>query len=205
MNGLIYIAEHFNVRQIWTNNEDRNTFGYRTLMNVIAQEDITVPKFENLARQQMINGVALNILYPQVDFLNKKAADKWRNSNNNSLVVRISLGSISFLFPGDITTEAESELVRISPLNLSSTVLLAPHHGSRSSSTIPFLDSVDPQIVVISAGWKNRFRFPHPDVLKRYNHRGYRIFRVDTLGAVTLITDGQNLAIKPFFQITGRD
>jgi competence protein ComEC len=58
---------------------------------------------------------------------------------------------------------------------------------------------------VISAGWKNRFRFPHPDVLKRYNHRGYRIFRVDTLGAVTLITDGQNLAIKPFFQITGRD
>jgi competence protein ComEC len=91
MNGLIYIAEHFNVRQIWTNNEDRNTFGYRTLMNVIAQEDITVPKFENLARQQMINGVALNILYPQVDFLNKKAADKWRNSNNNSLVVFFSI------------------------------------------------------------------------------------------------------------------
>ena len=199
MNGLIYIAAHFNVRQIWTNNEDRNTFGYRTLMNVIAQEGITMPRFENLARQQKINGVALNILYPQVDFLKKKASDKWRNSNNNSLVVRISMGSISFLFPGDITTEAENELVHLSPMNLSSTVLLAPHHGSRSSSTKPFLDSVDPQIVVISAGWKNRFRFPHPDVLKRYNHRGCRIFRVDTHGAVTLITDGQNLAIKPFY------
>jgi competence protein ComEC len=205
LNGLIYIAEHFNVRQIWTNNEDRNTFGYRTLMSVVAQEDITMPKFENLARQQMINGVALNIIYPQADFLKKKAADKWRNSNNNSLVVRVSLGSISFLFPGDVTTKAENELVHIAPVNLSSTVLLAPHHGSRSSSTVPFLDSVDPQIVVISAGWKNRFRFPHPDVLKRYSHRGCRIFRIDTHGAVTLITDGQNLAVKPFLQISEQD
>jgi competence protein ComEC len=205
MNGLIYIAAHFNVRQIWTNTEDRNTFGYRTLMNVVAQKDISMPRFENLARQQKINGVALNILYPQVDFLKKKAFDKWRNSNNNSLVVRISMGSISFLFPGDITTEAENELVHISGVNLSSTVLLAPHHGSRSSSTIPFLDSVDPQIVVISAGWKNRFRFPHPDVLKRYNQRGCRILRMDTHGAVALITDGQNLAIEPFLQISERD
>ena len=121
------------------------------------------------------------------------------------MVVRISLGSISFLFPGDIAAQAEKELVHTAPENLSSSVLLAPHHGSRSSSTMPFLDSVDPQIVVISAGWKNRFRFPHTDVLKRYNLRGCRIFRIDTHGAIRMITDGQDLAIEPFFQVTQRD
>jgi len=205
LNGLIYIAEHFNVRQVWTNSEKRDTFGYRTWMNVIAQKNIYVPNFEDLPRQHEINGVALNILYPQNDFRERKATDKWRNANNNSLVVRLSLGSISFLFPGDIMAEAEKELVHISSANLTSTVLLAPHHGSRSSSTIPFLDSVDPQIIVISSGWKNRFGFPHPDVIKRYNHRGYQIFRTDTLGAVTLATDGQRLSMTPFIAaISGR-
>jgi competence protein ComEC len=200
MNGLIYIAENFKVRQVWTNNESRNTVGYRTFIKIIAQKGIRMPKFENLVREQVINGVNLSILYPQKDFLKKIATDKWRNSNNNSLVARISLGSISLLFPGDISAEAEGELVRTSARDLSSTVLLAPHHGSRTSSTQSFLDCVDPQIVVISAGWKNRFYFPHPDVLKRYQKQDCRIFRLDQHGAVTLVTDGQNLAVKPFLK-----
>lgn len=198
MNGLIYIAENFNVRQVWTNNEERDTSGYRALMNVIAQNEITVPPFGDLPRRQLINGVVLDILYPRIDFREKKSVDKWRNSNNNSLVIRVSLGSISFLFPGDIMAEAENELVQISPAQLASTVLLAPHHGSRSSSTIPFLESVAPHIVVISSGWKNSFRFPHPDVVKRYNRRGYRLFRTDFHGAVTFTTDGRQLSITPF-------
>ena len=135
---------------------------------------------------------------PSDNFLEKKAEDKWRNTNNNSMVIRVSLGSISFLFPGDIMAEAEKELVDISQTKLASTVLLAPHHGSKSSSTASFLDRVAPQIVAISSGWKNRSKLPHTALLQQYRRRGYQIYRTDTSGAITFITDGEQLSVEPF-------
>jgi competence protein ComEC len=198
LNGLIYIAEHFKVQKMWTNSEARDTLGYRKLMGVIARRGIVLPDFEQLPRKQIVNGVEINVLYPPDDFIEKKGSDKWRNTNNNSMVIRVSLGSISFLFPGDIMAEAEKELVDISQTKLTSTVLLAPHHGSRSSSSELFLDGVAPQIVAISSGWKNSFKFPHTAVLQQYRQRGYQVFRTDTCGAITFITDGDQLAVEPF-------
>ncbi len=92
---------------------------------------------------------------------------------------------------------AEKELVRIASGDLKSSVLLAPHHGSRTSSTDLFLDRVDPGIVVISAGWKNRFRMPHESVLKRYEARGCRVYRTDLHGALLLVSDGQGIRVEP--------
>jgi competence protein ComEC len=198
LNGLIYIAEHFNVQRVWTNNEVRDTFGYRTLMDIIAKENIQIPAFQHLPHKQTIHGVELDILYPRVDFLKKKVTEKWRNTNNNSLVIRVAIGSVSFLFPGDIMAEAERELVETCGPQLVSTVLMAPHHGSKSSSTDIFLDSVAARVVVISCGWKSRYKFPHFKVLQRYRQRGGQIYRTDIHGAVSFITDGQDLLIKPF-------
>jgi competence protein ComEC len=198
LNGLLYIAEHFNVQDMWTNSEARDTLGYRKLMGVVDKRGIVSPNFRQLPRKQIIHGVEINILYPADNFLEKKGVDKWRNTNNNSMVIRVSKGSISFLFPGDIMAAAEKELVAISRAKLASTVLLAPHHGSISSSTPPFLDHVAPQIVVISSGWKNSFRFPHKAVLQQYRRRGYQVFRTDTCGAITFITNGENLIAKSF-------
>jgi competence protein ComEC len=198
LNGLIYIAEHFNVQTIWTNNEGNHTIGYQKFMEIVASKNIQAPEFRNLPRKQSINGVDLSIIYPQKNFLDKKVAENWRNLNNNSLVIRISFGSTAFLFPGDIMAEAERELVHISENAITSAVLLAPHHGSSSSSTNLFLDKVDADVVIISSGWQNRAGFPHAAVLQSYRDRGLRIFRTDTNGAITLITDGQQLLIKPF-------
>jgi competence protein ComEC len=135
-------------------------------------------------------------MYPPADFLNKKVFEKWRTVNNNSLVLKVSFGQMSFLFPGDIMAEAEKELVRSAGANLACNVLLAPHHGSRTSSTAAFLDLVQPDVVVVSSGWKNRFRFPHPAILDAYKKRGSRIFRTDLNGAVYLTTDGKKLTAK---------
>jgi competence protein ComEC len=198
LNGLLYITENFNVRQIWTNGETRDTLGYCSLMDIIAAKNIQFPGFGSLPDRGMIHGVGFNILYPQIDFIEKKARDKWRNSNNNSLVIRISFGAVSFLFPGDIMAAAERELTQMTNSQLDSTVLMAPHHGSRTSSTDVFLDAVNPQICVISCGWKSRYKFPHPEVLQRYDRRGYRTYRTDSHGAVTFITDGRELAVRPY-------
>lgn len=197
LNGLIYIAEHFNVKNVWTNNETSNTFGYKKFMEVIEKNNIQMPGYKEIARIHDINGVCIDILYPPVDFIDKRKIESWRNINNNSLVIKVVFGSKSFLFPGDIKARAEAELVATAGDRLKSTVLMAPHHGSRSSSTEPFLEKVNPEVVIISSRWKSRFGFPHPPVIKRCKERGCRILGTARHGAITISTDGQTLVVSP--------
>jgi competence protein ComEC len=96
---------------------------------------------------------------------------------------------------------AEKELVRIAGNELATTVLIAPHHGSRSSSSETFLDAVKPQVIIISSGRQNRFNLPHPEVIKRYEDRGCTIYRTDKNGAVRMATNGRHLKIKPFVSL----
>jgi competence protein ComEC len=198
LNGLIYISEHFNVKTIWTNGEPHTTSGYRKFQDIIALKRIDMPDFKKLDRLQKINGVEVRLLYPPADFMASKASDKWRKTNNNSLVLKVSFDNISFLFPGDILRKAEKELVALAGAELTCDVLLSPQHGSRSSSSNIFLAAAQPDVVVISAGWKNRFRFPHPSVVEAYQQNGCRIFRTDLNGAIIMETDGRKLTAKSF-------
>ncbi|UCH19572.1 MAG: ComEC/Rec2 family competence protein [Deltaproteobacteria bacterium] len=198
LNGLAYIARHFNVKNVWTNNEARNTSGFRQFMNAIVENKIKLLNFHDLSRLHEIEGVMLKILYPPKDFLKKRKKDIWRTPNNNSLVVKAIFGSKSFLFPGDILARAEKELVSLAGNELKSTVILTPHHGSISSSTRQFLEKVNPEIAVISAGWKNSFHFPHPEVLSRYTEMGCSVLRTDIQGAVRFTTNGKTLTVTPY-------
>ena len=76
LNGLIFVARHFNVKTIWTNNETRSTSGYRQLQNIIAQKMIDLPDFQHMPRQQLINGVEFCFLYPPADFFGAKSEPK---------------------------------------------------------------------------------------------------------------------------------
>lgn len=197
LNGLIYIAENFHVKNVWTNHETANTFGYRIFMETIKKNNIQMPAYNKITGVHDINGIHIDVLYPPVDFIEKKEIETWRNLNNNSLVLKVSLGATSFLFPGDIKARAEYELISTAGDKLKSTVLLAPHHGSRTSSTEPFLGKVNPEVVIISSRWKSRFGFPHPSVLKRYNKKECRVLETAHNGAVSMRTDGRTLTITP--------
>jgi competence protein ComEC len=153
---------------------------------------------EELSATKSINGIGFRVLYPPTDFLQRKTKDPWRTLNNNSLVLKVSFDRVSFLLTGDIETEAEKEITGLRGKALKSTVLLVPHHGSKTSSSPGFLESVDPAIAVISAGWKNRFGFPLQSVLKRYEGRGCKVFRTDLDGAITIATDGTDVKVRPF-------
>jgi hypothetical protein len=77
-------------------------------------------------------------------------------------------------------------------------VLLVPHHGSRSSSSATLLAAVQPKEAIISCGWQNRYRLPHPDVLRRLEACGARIWRTDWHGAITVTIDADGVAVTPF-------
>ncbi len=201
LNGLLYIAEHFNVKDVWSNNERVNTIGYQNFINTLKTKKINTPVFDKIPKTYNINGVEFTILYPPSDFLVKKEKDRWRDTNNNSLVIKVRLGACSFLFPGDIMAKGERELAGIAGDGLKSMVLVAPHHGSRTSSTRKFLNKIQPETVVISAGFKSRYGYPHQSVLNRYQNKGYRVFRTDMQGAVEMISDGKSLTINPTIRV----
>jgi competence protein ComEC len=197
LNGLTYIAEHFNVKNAWTNGETSRSKGYGIFSETLERKKVSRPRYDALERKRCINGVCLEILYPEKDFLERGEKEPWRNANNNSLVLKVSYGQHALLFPGDLLADGEAAIGRLAGSALASTVLIAPHHGSKSSSTSGFINQVNPEVVVISAGWQNRFKFPHPEVLERYVRSGSRVFRTDLDGAVRLISDGKTLRVLP--------
>ena len=199
LNGLPFIAANFHVRSLWTNGESRTMPGYAGLMQTALERAIAVPRFADIPRQTAINHAHLEVLYPPADFLGRVEDDRWRrDENNNSLVTRVSLGEVSVLIPGDIMRPAEMELVALTGDQLKSTVLIAPHHGSRTSSSEEFLKAVAPQAVFISCADRPGSGIPHPLVLERYERHGARAYRTDRDGAIQLTSDGRRMAITTF-------
>jgi competence protein ComEC len=117
------------------------------------------------------------------------------DQNNESTVVRLTYGRMSFLFTGDIQEEGEMALLRDASLP-ASTVLKAPHHGSMDASLPAFLGAVRPAWAVISAGHGNPFGHPHDVTLARLKQVGARVLRTDEMGTITMHTDGRRLAAE---------
>jgi competence protein ComEC len=128
------------------------------------------------------DGVHFDILHP--DVVSYDSA-KWK-PNARSCVVKITLGQRSLLLAGDIEAMQEMQLLHGVPDKLRSTVLLAPHHGSGTSSTMPFLQAVRPEIALFQVGYRNRYRHPKAEIYQRYADLGIRRMRSDQSGAVTL-------------------
>jgi len=191
MNGLLYIAEHFGPGEFWYNGEKVNFPSFRELMALLETKGIRRRTPAELKEGREISGALVEILHPTEDPLSRK-------SNDNSLVMRVSFAGTSFLFPGDLEAAGEQLLVSRSGSKLKSDVLLAPHHGSRSSSSRAFLEAVAPKSCIISAGQGNPFGFPSQEILGRLKAQGCRTLRVDEVGAIEVSTAQGGFQIRTF-------
>ena len=127
------------------------------------------------------DGVHFELLHPDTA--------QW-SENNGGCVLRVSAGTHAALLPADIEKGAEQRLVRDDGALLRAEVLLAPHHGSKTSSTAEFIEAVQPKLVIYSAGWRHHFHHPHPAVVQRYAQAGAQQFDTGMQGALSLrVTD----------------
>ncbi|TNC96027.1 MAG: competence protein ComEC [Gallionellaceae bacterium] len=139
------------------------------------------------------DGVSFEVLHPaDLDTSDKK------HDNDQSCVLRISVGTQSVLLVGDIEKTSESRLLALHMHDLPSTLLVAPHHGSRSSSSEAFVSTVSPHYVVFTAGYRNRFHHPHPDVWQRYGEMGVERLRSDTDGAIIIDLNAEELKVESY-------
>lgn len=151
---------------------------------VVVGEKLRVPQENYCVAGQswQWDGVEFAVLSPMFPV----AGEDWRgHDNNRSCVLQISVGDASILLTGDIETPVEQQLLAAGSLH-PATILVAAHHGSRSSSSPDFVRAVMPRFVLFSTGYRNQFGHPHPQVVQRYDEIGARRFNTARSGAVTL-------------------
>ena len=145
--------------------------------------------------------VTFEVLYPKL----ASYQDAGLTDNNKSCVVKVTSQFGSLLLTGDIEKEAENSLlndalqansdkglvseglINKSPINqLKSDILIAPHHGSKTSSTVEFVQAVGAKHIIFTVGYLNRFKHPKPLIEKRYEESGALTYRSDYQGALTI-------------------
>ncbi|MEZ5448765.1 MAG: DNA internalization-related competence protein ComEC/Rec2 [Thiolinea sp.] len=124
-------------------------------------------------------GVQFRVLQAQSDFGKS-------SRNNRSCLLQVTNQAHRVLLTADIERAAEYSLVREYGEGLQAEVLLVPHHGSKTSSSPPFLKRVQPQLALVASGYRNRFGHPHPEVMQRYQDWGIAVLGTVENGALTL-------------------
>ncbi len=122
------------------------------------------------------DGVEFVMLHPAQDFAHRR--------NNASCVLKVNAGNHSLLLTGDIEKAAERHLLREGGTDLRADILVAPHHGSNTSSTTAFIQAVAPKYVLFPVGYRNRFRFPRPTVVARYQQQQVAMLNTASAGAI---------------------
>jgi len=162
----------------------------------------------NIPVQQILTSVPEKVANDQVMLCQKGQAWIWdsvhfeilhpqmvskRKNNNDSCVLKVTAAGISFLLTGDIEKSAEKQLLQHSAFDMQAAVLVAPHHGSNTSSTTDFIRVVSPEFGLFPVGYRNRFGFPKARVVTRYQQQQVMLYDTASHGAITFSVDTQGL------------
>ncbi|MEX0800218.1 MAG: DNA internalization-related competence protein ComEC/Rec2 [Dehalococcoidia bacterium] len=180
--GLPAVLERYDVRSVLASPAEAETAAYRAWRDAV--RDAAVPSRQAVAGNEIDLGGGARLVV---------LSAPPGGDNDDSLVLKLTMGRASVLLPADIGADAEAALVR-ARADLDSVLYKVAHHGSAGSSSAAFLASVDPLVDVISVGKDNRYGHPADDVLERL--AGDAVFRTDLQGDVTVSTDGLRLWVE---------
>ncbi len=138
--------------------------------------------------------VTLKVLWPAP--ANDTAAP---SHNNDSIVLLLKFGERSILLTGDIEKETEGQLLATYK-DLKVDLVKVAHHGSRTSSTQPFVEATSPRYAVVSVGRTSMFGHPHPEVVERWKNIGTEVLTTGVSGTITVTTDGKKMWLSKFVQ-----
>lgn len=182
--GLDAVIREFQIDKVIMPKAAANTKTFEDVLEAIRDKGLKVTA-PVPGTQYRLGSAGFTILAPN--------SASYEDTNNYSVVIRLTFGEKAFLMTGDAEAVSEGEMMD-KGFKLQSDVLKAGHHGSTSSTTAAFLDAVDPQVAVISVGQDNSYGHPSPVILKRLQDRGIQIFRTDEDGTVIAVCDGTAIA-----------
>ena len=185
--GLDEVLYAMNVKNIYAPKVSHTTQTFKDFLAAVANKGLIIKEAKS--------GVTLPINSLNSQFL-APVKEYGNDLNEWSAVLKVTHGSKSFLFTGDAESKSEKDMVATYASSLKSDVLKPGHHGSKTSSSQPFLDAVKPSIAVISAGAGNRYGHPTQETLSKLNAMSINVYRTDLNGTVIINSDGSNISIR---------
>ena len=177
--GLDAVVESFDVDTIFTSPYAGDAASYLRFVETVENAQLTL-EVPDQGVQYRLGDARFEFIGPLEDH---------NNVNDDSLVMRLTYGDTNFLFTGDMTADAEKELIEDGE-NVKCDVLKVGHHGSSGSSCYQVLYEAEPKIAVISCGRDNDYGHPHEETLGRLKDAGVTVYRTDELGSIVIFSDG---------------
>lgn len=182
LSGLVEVLKRYEVENVLLTGVDEQKADYQEFLLEILQQNIQVFVAES-ASDFSFGEVVFDIIYPFQQMIGEKV----KNANNSSVSIKVIYKDKVILLTGDLELEGEEELTR-SGLNLKADIYKAGHHGSKTSSSLKFLQKIKPEIVVIQSGLGNNYGHPHKEVLENLEKIGVKqIHRNDLEGRIEFV------------------
>lgn len=170
---------------------------YKEFLEIVKEKKTNVKVVNAESKIKIEDKIYFDVLWP-----NKKNMISKNAINNNSIVCKLVYKDFSMLFTGDIEEVAEkailSEYGRTGANILNSTILKVAHHGSKTSSTIEFINAVNPKYALIGVGKNNKFGHPSDITISNLQSMNVQIYRTDQMGEIMIKTNGKKCKIKKF-------
>jgi len=182
--GMRTIVNEFSPQEFWSGPGKGQTSRFDDLEDALEKAKITRVPMSNGEPCRIIDEVKLCVLFPPAD-----------KSDDASVVVRLDYGKLRYLFASDIDKRDEALLAQ-KPMELRSTIVKIPRHGSATASTAEFIAAVQPRLAVLSAGARSRSEAQREEVAGRYRGSGAQVLNTYEDGAITLETDGETVRYK---------
>ncbi|WP_163340921.1 DNA internalization-related competence protein ComEC/Rec2 [Desulfopila sp. IMCC35008] len=189
-NGLPFLICHFSPEFVWTSTLSETEPGYRQLLKLCSKRKIPV----HLVQQ----GEQIEYGDTTVTCLVNSRRPPYNCENSNSgLVLQVQLNALTILFPGDIEKEVEQQIVE-HDTPLQSDIILAPHHGSATSSSRKFINTVNPSTIIVSAGKSRKNIYPSEKLLSYCQQNDVALYATHTDGAIWVEVDNKKKKLYRF-------
>jgi competence protein ComEC len=180
------VLDYYDVDKVYMPDVAQDSQIYRDTVSAVENEDAELIKAKAGISIIDSEDISFYVLAPN---------SMWYSETNEySLVTRLTYKDTSFLFTGDAEGVSETEMINAG-YDIDSDLLKVGHHGGKTSTSKNFLDCVSPEYAVISVGKDNSYGHPTDQVLKRLNNSGAQIFRTDEIGSITAVSDGTDIKI----------
>lgn len=182
------VLDSVTVRTVMIPDCDYSGKTWTNILETIEKKNIEVI-FSEVGQTLDIGEAKMKILAPSDNMLAGK------ETNDYSIVAKVTYGETSFMFTGDAESDSEAEIIKaFSKSDLKCNVLKVGHHGSSTSSSQAFLNAVNPEIALISCGKGNDYGHPHKETMQKLGDMGINIFRTDEMGTVIIVSDGKTVS-----------
>ncbi len=177
--GIVDLLSEISVENLIIPETEDESGIKRKLIRLAKEKNVEINEVSAGDNIEISSDLSLEILFPDEElFVNDD-----KNKNNDSIILKVRCFDTTILFTGDLEKDAET-VIAASNADLEADILKVGHHGSYTSTSDEFLEAVEPDYAVLSAGRNNSHGHPHAEVLSRLNNAEVRIFRTDRDGNV---------------------